>query len=171
MGQLTQTFTEIQNMVDRNMMPFKQDVAGTNSIAIEASTPTRFAVNGLARNVSEGPAYMTDRWDTVSNKMTAITEYDSPVYVANLSFIWTPDASSAGDFVVRLYIDDTTPKLISTYSASYKGAVAIPKNILATWYWGSEAGYDAKNDGIYFEVEFEHAGDLTSPALTIYNTQ
>ena len=46
-----------------------------------------------------------------------------------------------------------------------------PKNVLATWYWGSEVGYDAKNDGVYFTVEFEHDGAITAPSLTIYNTQ
>lgn len=165
------TQTQFQDMMERNLMPFKQDITGTNSIAISAGVEELFVNNGLARNSSESPAYMTDRWNTTTNIMTAITEYDSPVYVANMSFIWTPTASSEGIAYIRVYINDTVPKLLSTYQVSYKGAVAIPKNIISTWYWGSEVGYDAKNDGVYFTVEFEHGGTITVPSLTIYNTQ
>ncbi len=177
MGTLTQTFTEVQHMMDRQMNPFRQDVVGDNSIEISADTETLFAVDGDARNVTSGPTYMTDRWDTTNNKMTAVAEYDSPIYVADVGFVWSPDASNAGTLTLRLYIDTSgtrnfaTDPNIRTYTKSYKGASDLPLNELATWYWGEEAGYDAKNDGVYFTIEFEHSGDVTSPSLVIYNTQ
>lgn len=165
------TKTQVDDMMDRMLNPFRQDVVGTDTINILANDETKISVNGNTRNVTHGPAYMTDRWDTVTSIMKATSEYDSPTYVGDIGFVWTPAASSEGRFLVRVYINDATPKLIRTYRGDYKGASAIPRNILTTWYWGTEAGYDAKNDGIYFTIEFEHNGTLTSPSVVIYNTQ
>lgn len=171
------TKTQVDNMIDRGLNPFRQDVAGDNTIIISAGTETLFAIDGDARNVSAGPAYMTDRWDTASNKMTAVSEYDGPTYVGDLGFIWSPTAESTGVALVRVYIDTSgtrdfsTDPLIRTYTISYKGDSPIPRNAVTTWYWGEETGYDAKNDGIYFTVEFEHAGTITSPSAVIYNIQ
>ena len=178
MGQLTLTTAEIQDMLNRNMTPFRQDVTGSNSISIAvADTEYLFANNGATRNAVSSPAYMTDRWDTTNYKMTAVSEYDHPTYVGDIGFIWTPDASSEGHYHIRVYIDESgtrnfaTDPLIRTYTGTYKGAAAEPRNTIATWYWGDETGYDAKNNGVYFTVEFEHTGDITSPSTVIYNTQ
>ena len=174
-GQFTQT--QVDDMIERGLTPFRQDVVGSNSIAISANTETLFVSNGAARNDVTGPAYMTDRWDTTNNKMTAISEYDHPTYVGDIGIVWTPDASSDGTAVVRVYIDDSGTRDFSTdpqireYTFSYKGASAISRNIVATWYWGTDVGYDAKNDGVYFTLEFEHNGDITNPSVVIYNTQ
>lgn len=168
---MSYTKTQIDDMIDRMLNPFRQDVVGTNSIAISASVEAVFAVNGLSRNDVSSPAYMTDRWNTSTNIMTAITEYDSPTYSADIGFVWTPDASSSGIAYIRTYINDATPKLIRTHQVSYKGSSAISKNILTSWYWGSETGYDAKNDGVYFTIEFEHSGTISTPSISIYNTQ
>ena len=165
------TQTQAQDMLDRTLNPFRQDVIGDNSIAISAGTPTKFLINGASRNVVQAPTYMTDRWNTTTSIMTAVSEYDSPTYVGDLGFVWTPTASSEGICKVRVYINDATPKLIRTYQVNYKGSSAVPVNVVTTWYWGTETGYDAKNDGIYFEVEFEHAGTITSPSVVIYHTQ
>jgi len=171
------TQTQFQDMMERQLTPFRQDVAGDNSISISAGVETLFVNNANARNSVSAPAYMTDRYDTVSNKMTASSEYDGPTYVGDLGVIWTPTASSEGEALVRLYIDTSgtrdfsTDPLIRTYTFNYKGASAIPRNAVTTWYWGEEAGYDAKNDGVYFTLEFAHAGTITSPSCVYYNTQ
>ena len=39
-----------------------------------------------------------------------------------------------------------------------------------TFYLGTEAGYDAKNDGVYFTIEFSGAGKLYDKSLTIFRT-
>lgn len=170
------TKTQVDNMIDRMLNPFKQDIADSNHTsgspqAITANTPVRLTIDALARNVVTAPSYMTDRWDAVNNKMTAATEVDSPVYVGDISFRFTPAAAAEGTVKLTLYIDDTVPKLIRTYTSSYKGPADEPLNILATWYWGSETGYDAKNDGIYFEVEFTTNGSLYEKGAVIYMTQ
>lgn len=165
------TKKQVDDMVDRCLHPFRQDVVGDNSITITADTEVLFAVNGNSRNETSGPTYMTDRWDTTNSKMTAASEYDGPTYVGDIGFVWTPGAESEGVGKIRAYIDDASPKLIRTYNFSYKGATADPFNIVATWYWGEEAGYDAKNDGVYFTIEFGHNGSVTSPSIVIYNTQ
>jgi hypothetical protein len=165
------TQTQFNDMMDRNLNPFRQDVVGDDTINILADTPTKLLVNGNTRNDAKAPAYMTDRWNTTTSIMKATTEYDHPVYVGDIGFVWTPTVGSEGTFYVRVYINDATPKLIRTYEGSYKGDSAVPKNILATWYWGDDTGYDAKNDGVYFVLEFEHSGTVTAPSIVIYNTQ
>jgi len=171
------TKTQVDDMMDRGLNPFRQDVVGSNTIAISAGVETLFVNNGLARNETSGPTYMVDRYDAVNNKMTAVSEYDSPTYVGDIGLVWTPTASAEGLAVVRVYIDTSgtqdfsTDPEIRTYQLSYKGALALTRNIVATWYWGEEAGYDAKNDGVYFTLEFEHAGNVTNPSTVFYNTQ
>ena len=171
------TKTQVDNMIERSLTPFRQDVTGSNTISISAATETLFVNNGATRNAVSGPDYMTDRWDTTNNKMTASSEYDSPTYVGDIGLVWTPSASSEGVAIVRVYIDTSGTQDFSTdpqireYTFNYKGASAISRNIVATWYWGEETGYDAKNDGVYFTIEFEHAGSITSPSTVIYNTQ
>lgn len=165
------TQTEMQDMAARSLKPFKQDIVGTNTISISVGVEVPFVVNGLSRNFSEGPAYFTDRYDPVTNTMKAITEYGRPVYSADVGFRWTPDASNEGVALVRIYINDASPKLIKTYRLLYKGASTTPEVVNTDWYWGDDPGYDAKNDGIYFTIEFEHAGTITYPSLLFYNTQ
>jgi len=178
MGQLTQTFAEVQDMMDRQMTPFRQDIVGTNSIEITGGTETLWVNNGLARNAVSAPAYMTDRWSTSNSKMTAITEYDHPTYVSDTGLIFTPDTpNSKGLVTLRIYIDESgtrnfgTDPIIRTYQSDYDSGVTNNVGVISTWYWGEETGYDAKNNGVYFTVEFEHTGDVTSPSTIIYNTQ
>lgn len=163
--------TQFQDMMARNLTPFRQDVVGDDTINILVSGETKLLVNGNTRNSVQAPSYMTDRWDTVTSIMKATAEYDHPTYVADIGFVWNPAASSEGVAKVRVYINDASPKLIRTYSFNYKGSSSDPVNILATWYWGDEVGFDAKNDGVYFTIEFEHEGTVTSPSVVIYNTQ
>ena len=165
------TKTQVDDMLDRCLNPFRQDVIGDDTINILVNSETKLLVNGNTRNAVQAPTYMTDRWNTTTSIMKAITEYDHPTYVADLGFVWTPSASSEGIAKVRVYINDAVPKLIRTYTQAYKGDSALPINTLVTWYWGEEAGYDAKNDGVYFTIEFEHAGTVTAPSAVIYNTQ
>lgn len=168
--------TEAYNMLDRCRNPFKQDLAdSTHTVgspqAITADTPVRFAVDGGTRNVVTSPTYFTDRWDTTNNKMTAVTEYDSPIYKASLSFIFDPTSASSGIFTVTTWIDDATPKKISSYVGTFKGPAAAAERIAVEWYWGEEVGYDAKNDGIYFEIEFSDSGSLYDKTLLIRHAQ
>ncbi len=165
------TKTQVDDMIDRCLNPFRQDVIGNDTINILANSETKILVNGAVRNDTSGPAYMTDRWDTITSIMKATSEYDSPTYVGDIGFVWTPTAQSEGVAKIRAYINDASPKLIRTYSIPYKGDSADPVNVVATWYWGTDAGYDAKNDGVYFTIEFEHTGTVTSPSVVIYNTQ
>lgn len=171
MPQLTLTGTQVQDMLDRSLTPFRQDIIGDDTINILANSETKILVNGNTRNDVQAPSYMTDRWDTVTSIMKATSEYDHPTYVGDIGFIWTPGASSEGVATIRVYINDASPKLIRTYRQPYKGANAEPFNVVSTWYWGTDVGYDAKNDGVYFTIEFEHAGNVTSPSVVIYNTQ
>lgn len=170
------TKTQVDDMMDRNLNPFRQDVVdGAHTVgspqAIVANTPVRFSSDGAIRNDAKGPAYFTNRWDTVNNKMTASSEYDGPVYVADLSWTFDPSSAASGNVTITVWIDDATPKLIGTTTKSFKGPTASADGAVLTWYWGEETGYDAKNDGVYFELEFDEGGSLYDKSLVIYNTQ
>jgi hypothetical protein len=172
----TYTQKQVSDMLDRNFNPFRQDIVdGTHTSGspqtIVSGTPVRFSVDGAVRNSATGPAYMTNRWDTVNSKIAASTEYDGPTYVADLSWTFDPASASSGRATITVWIDDAIPKLIGTYTIAYKGPSAEQNGTVVTWYWGTDAGYDAKNDGVYFEIEFDDAGSLYDKSVVIYNTQ
>ena len=174
MGQLTFTTAEVEKLLDGRYNNFRQDVSDSTQTvgspqAITANTEYRLTIDALSRNDVIAPTYMTNRWDTTNNKMAFSTELDSPTYVGDVSFTFDPTASAAGVGTLRVYIDDATPKEIRTYTFDFKGSPESV-NILATWYLGTETGYDAKNDGIYFTVEFDQAGDLYGKGAVIYRT-
>jgi hypothetical protein len=170
MGVLTFTTAEVEKVLDGRMNSFRQDIADSSGAQTITSSGTRYkiTIDALSRNDVTAPAYITDRWDATNNKMALPTELDSPVYVGDVSFTFTPDTASAGVGVLHLVIDDTVPKTIRSYSFDYKGAESV--NILTTWYLGEDAGYDAKKDGVYFEVEFDDSGSINSKGAVIYRT-
>jgi len=180
MGQLSFTTAEVEALLDGRYNSFRQDIAdSTHTVgspqAISAATEYLVTIDAVTRNVVTAPAYITDRWDATNNKIAVGDELDAPVYVADLSMTFDPTVAAAGLATVRLYIDDSgtqtfaTDPVIRTYTIDYKAA---PEgiNILATWYLGSEAGYDAKNDGVYFTFEAEAAGELYGKGAVIYRT-
>ena len=174
MGQVKFTTAEIEAVLDGRYNSFRQDlVDGEHTIGspqvISASTPVRYSVDGALRNEFTAPSHITDRWDTVNSKIAMSTALDHPVYVAQFAFTFSPTVSAAGILTVRTYIDDTVPKLINTISTDYKSTTSV-EGILVTWYFGEDPGYDAKNDGVYFEIEFGASGSLYNKAITVYRT-
>ena len=174
MGVLTFTTAEVEKVLDGRYNSFRQDVVDGEHTsgdpqAISAGTPVRYTVDGATRNNTTAPTHITDRWDTTNNKITMATALDHPVYVAQFAFTFDPTVEAAGVVTLRTYIDDASPKLINTLSTDYKSVTAV-EGILVTWYFGEDAGYDAKNDGVYFEIEFSGAGDLYGKSITIYRT-
>lgn len=170
------TQTQFHDMMDRALHPFQQDlIDGTHTSgspqAITAGTPVRFSIDGATRNELQRPSYMTDSWDTSNNKISAASEYDGYEYVANLGWTFDPTTAASGIATVRVWIDDATPKEVGTYQVAYKGPDANKGRVVTTWYWGTETGYDAKNDGVYFTIEFDDNGSLYDKSLRIYNTQ
>jgi hypothetical protein len=174
MGKVKFTTAEIEKVLDGRYNSFRQDVVdGEHTVgapqAISAATPVRYSVDGTVRNNTISPTYITDRWDVVNDKIAMVTELDHPVYVAQFAFTFDPDVAAGGTVTMRTYIDDTVPKLINTTSTDYKSTTSV-EGMLVTWYFGEEAGYDAKNDGVYFTIEFSAAGSLYGKAITIYRT-
>jgi len=170
MGQLSFTTAEIESVLDGRYNSFRQDVGDSAGAQTITSSDTRYklTIDALGRNSITAPAYLTDRWDATNNKIALPNELDHPVYVGDISFTFTPNTSSAGVGVLHVVIDDDTPKTIRSYPFDYKGAVAL--NILTTWYLGTEAGYNAKDDGVYFDLEFDDSGSINNKGAVIYRT-
>ena len=174
MGTIKFTTAEVEQILDGRMNSFRQDIADSEHTvgspqAVSATTEYRITIDALTRNDVTAPTYITDRWDAVNDKIAFADELDAPTYVADMSLTFDPTVAAAGLATFRLYIDDASPKLIRTYVRDYK-AVPETMNVLSTWYLGTSAGYDAKNDGIYFTVEFEAAGNLYDKGAVIYRT-
>ena len=175
MGILKFTTTEIENVLDGRLNNFHQDVVDNqttepSSNNISADTSIRWTNDGGNRNSTTAPTYMTDRWNTSTDIMKFTAELDSPVYVSDFSFTFHPQTTATGSITFRAYIDDpTTPKLIKTVVKSYKGETAID-GLLLTYYLGSSTGYDLKNDGIYFEIEFDQDGKIWGKSQVTYRT-
>lgn len=168
------TGDELKKVIMGRYYSFRQDIHDSQHTsgspqAISAGTPVRFTNDTLTRNDVVSPYYITSRWNTTDNKVAFPEEIDSPTYVAEIGFVFDPSVAAAGDITLTVWIDDDTPKDIKVYTAKYK-AVAEKQSIIATWYLGDDAGFDAKNDGVYFELEFEGAGDLYNKTLVIYRT-
>lgn len=167
-------FAVIEKLIDGAYHAFIEDIVdGEHTLgspqAISADTVYRFTVDGAARDFVVAPDYITSRWDKINSKFAVPEELNTPMYVANLGFVFDPTSNNEGHGTIRAYIDDTVPKLIHTGQFNFKGS-ADSAGGLVTWYMGTETGYDAKNDGVYFELEFNLAGVLYGKTLTIYRT-
>ena len=174
MGVLTFTTSQVEAILDGRMNSFRQDISDSahtvgSPQTVLADTEYKITIDALTRNVVTAPAYITSRWDAVNSKVAFPEELDSPTYVCDLSFTFAPNVAAAGVGAVRVYIDDATPKLIREYTFGYKSD-PMSVNMLLTWYLGEETGYDAKNDGVYFAVEFDVAGTLYNKGAVIYRT-
>lgn len=175
MGVIKFSTVELENVIDGRYHSFVQDIAdGQHTVgspqAITGGVEYPLTIDALERNAVVSPTYITSRWDAVNDKIAFPEELNTPMYTADISFTFDPTVSAAGDAIIRAYIDDSiTPKVIRSISHQYK---ADPESINAilSWYLGEEAGYDAKNDGVYFTVEFEADGVLYNKGAVIYRS-
>lgn len=168
------TTAQVEKILDGRLYSFRQDLADSvhtvgSPQPILSLTEYRITNDGLIRNDLVNPAYIVEDWDTVNNKFALPSEIDSPTYVVDMSFTFAPSVGSAGEMITRIYIDDTVPKLIKTARTNYTGTTAID-DVLMTWYLGEEAGFDAKNDGVYFTIEFSASGSLYDKSMSIFRT-
>lgn len=168
------TGAEIDKVIDGRYNNFKQSLQGDNTIAISAGTEVLFVNNGAVANEVNSPAYITSRWSITNSKIAFPEEMDAPTYVVDMASLFTPTAVNEGSATMRIYIDESGTRnfaadpLIRTYNSRYKGTDLV--SIVGTWFLGSGTGYDAKNNGVYFTLEFENAGTLSMPYHVIYRT-
>lgn len=174
MGVINFTTAEINKVIDGRYNNFKQSIQGDNTIAISANTETLFVNNGAIANEVSAPAYITSRWSLANSKIAFPEELDAPTYVVDMASLFTPTSVNEGAATIRIYIDESgtrnflTDPLIRVYNSRYKGTNLV--SIVGTWFLGSSVGFDAKNNGVYFTLEFENAGTLSVPYHVIYRT-
>lgn len=168
------TGEQVKNIIDGRYNSFRETVYGTNSTTVTADTEFLFVNNGATSSEVTSPDYITSRWDTTNSKMAIPEEYDTPTYVFDMASTYTPSGANLGSVMLRVYVDESgtrdfsTDPNIRTYTGIQKGTGLV--SIIATWFFGDNVGYDAKNKGVYFTLEFENAGTLSSPYHTIYRT-
>lgn len=168
------TGSQIDKVIDGRLNNFKQSVQGNNTIAISANTEVLFVNNGAIANEVTSPDYITSRWSVANSKIAFPEELDAPTYVVDMASLFTPTSVNEGSATMRIYIDESgtrdflTDPVIRTYNSRYKGTNLV--SVVGTWFLGSSAGYDAKNNGVYFTIEFENEGTLSVPYHVIYRT-
>jgi len=174
MGKLDFTTEEINNLLDGRYNNFKESVIGDNTIAVTGESEFLFINNGLTEVKVTSPAYITSRWNKTLSKISMPEELDSPTYVIDISPYFTPSSGNEGGVTMRIYIDESgtrdfaTDPLIRTYNVRQKGSDLV--SIVGTWFFGDDAGFDAKNNGVYFTLEFENSGTISVPFHVIYRT-
>ena len=176
--ELTQSLVE--KILDGRHNSFRQaiqdDHVAGDSIAVTSDTEMLLTNNGLGvAGSTTAPDYITDRWDATNSKIALPDELDSPTYVNDISFTFDPNTASAGTITLKLYVDESgartfaTDPLIRTYASSYK-SLTEAVSMITTWFLGDSTGYDAKNNGVYFTVEFSDSGILYGTYFNIYRT-
>jgi len=178
MGDLNFTTAQIEQAIDGRINSFRQAIqdshTSVDAIAISAGTEVLITNDADISNETS-PAYITSRWNATDSKIAMPEIHDHPTFINDISFTFDPTAASAGEITIRTYIDESgtrnfgTDPLIRTYTRKYK-AVAEPISLLAGWFFGSGTGYDAKNNGVYFTIEADGAGDLYGIYMSIYHT-
>lgn len=174
MGKLKFSTADINKLLDGRYNNFKESVIGDNTIAVTANTEFLFVNNGASEIKITSPEYITSRWDFTNSKISMPEELDSPSYVIDISPYFTPSTGSEGAVTMRIYIDEsgtrdyTSDPLIRTYNVRQKGADLV--SIVGTWFFGDDVGFDAKNNGVYFTLEFENNGTISVPFHVIYRT-
>jgi len=171
MGTIKFSSEDVEKLLDGRYHSFIQDIHDTvhtigSPQSITGGNPVLYTNNGGIPIITIAPTYITSRWNVTDNKIAFPDELNTPYYEAEIGFTFDPTAASEGLFTLRVYIDDATPKLIRTVVGSYKKDPE-PHSVSVKWYLGNAVGYDAKNDGVYFELEFGGDGILYDKTLII----
>jgi len=176
MGVIKFTTSELEKVIDGRYNNFRQVVSHGSSVAVDNTNEFVMPIDGTGASASVvAPTYITSRWDATNYKIAFPDEMDSPNYEAVISFTFDPDASSAGIGTLRAYIiGDTVPtpatdNLISVHGFDYKGAPEYATESVS-WFLGEGTGYDAKNKGVYFTLQFDKVGDVTNIYADIHRT-
>ena len=170
--QLNITGNTLSKLIDSYYHPPHQDVVdGLHTVSspqsITGGAETTFTNNGSVRNYSALPDHITNIWNTSTNVAAFSEEMNEPIYVARLEL--TIDPATVGNFDFKMYVNDSSPKLIQTVTVPYKNAIGRISAIF-TFYLGTETGYDVKNDGVYFTITPSGNADIYDKTILLYRT-
>lgn len=172
MAKLNITIDKLNKVLDTSEHPSIQDLSdGLHTSAspqsIVGGVETLFTNNGTVRNFTSFPDHMTSIWNTSTNIASFHEEINTPIYVIRVEM--TIDPSTTGTIDFKLYINDTSPKLIQTSTISHKNEIYRVSTIF-TFYLGEESGYDVKNDGVYLTFTPSGAINVYDKTILIYRT-
>lgn len=142
--------------------------SSSNKLAVESGTEYRLSIGSTARHFKGGfndNTGVTMMFDITNDKAVYSEIYDTPIIDALPSCIFQPSSASAGECIIRAYVDENSPILHDQAIVGYKGNSPEKMGDIFKYYLGSEAGYDLKNKGIYFTFEFDHNGLLWDMSL------
>lgn len=151
-----------------------QDCVGNNytnasPLVMTANTEYPFVCNGALRNKKYLPPHITNIWNTSLNKATFSTFVNIPEIVSNVQFSFAPSNSQPGNMTVNVYVNESSPILMKSYTVPYKGS-AQRYTVVTTFYADSEVGFDVKNKGVIFKITASSGGNLYDTAIEIYKT-
>lgn len=168
------TINEIDMILDGRYHSPIQDVVGNDyttgsRLSMTAEEEYIFTCNGLLRNFKSLPDHIDNIWNT-STSIAVFPDFMNTVeMVANVSFNFNPSVASAGILTLTPYVNEDTPIPIKNYTANFK-ATDNRYTILATFYTGSDVGFDVKNKGVFFKIHASANGEMYDPSIEIYRT-
>lgn len=174
MALLNFTTADINKILAEQYQTPIQDCVGNNytsglPLTMSANTEYLFVSNGATRNQKYLPSHITNIWDTSTNKATFAQFVNIPEMVANVQFTFAPSNAQAGTLTLNVYVNETVPILMKSYTVAYKGS-AQKYTILSSFYAGSETGFDVKNNGVFFKVSASGNGSLYDTSIEIFKT-
>jgi len=178
--QLNITGDELKKAVNLRVTPPTQDIVNGNytdaaPLAVTAGTEYRltFDDTNLARNFTNGfntNTGITTMYDFTEDVAIYSDFVDTPTIVALPNLYFKPTAANAGECIIRMYVNETSPIQHDQATVSYQGAIYDKMGDLFSYYLGDEVGYQIKSKGIYFTFEFSHDGDVKDMGLFHYLT-
>lgn len=128
-----------------------------------------FVCNGNIRHFKVFPDHITKMWDTTLNIATFSEFLNTPEIVSTPQFTFAPTVAAAGTITVRAYVNEDTPLVIKEIVIPYKATVTDVSALL-TYYAGDAVGFDVKNKGTKFTIEFSGAGNVYNNSIENYRT-
>ena len=132
-----------------------------------------FDSGNLAREFSNGfsdNTGITTMWNFTDNVTSYSELLDTPTMVALPNCYFQPSSANAGDCIIRMYVNETSPILMDQAIVGYKGTTYEKMGDLFSYYLGDEAGFQVKTKGVYFTFEFEHNGNMKDMGIFHYLT-
>lgn len=140
----------------------------TNKLPVTAGVEYRLEIGTAARHFKNGfnsKTGITMLFDIDNDKAVYSEVYDTPTILALPNCLFQPSAASAGECIIKCYVDETSPILHDQAIVSYKGISPEKMGDIFQYYLGDEVGYQLKTKGVYFTFTFDHNGNMWDMSL------
>lgn len=175
MAKLDFTAAQVNKAIAYRMTPISEDVVDGVYVtgserAIVADTEYRLTFDSAnyarhATNGFSGLTGITSLYDSTNDVFSYSDVQDTATVMALPNCWFTPSAANAGECLIRMYVNETSPILHDQAIVNYQGTTSEKMGDIFMWYLGDETGYQIKSKGVYFTFEFEHNGTMVDQGM------